>query len=191
MMGIVLCGGASTRMGKDKGLLTEKEQAWAEIAAQKLGHLSLPVVLSVNKNQLASYSAFFNKKQLLTDNDALAAKGPLLGLLSVHLEFPGKDLFVLACDMKDMTVPLLQELRTTYEEDDVHDAVVYSTAGAQQPLCGIYTANGLKKIHGLLNKGELKKFSMMHVLETLHAKYDPVKDEDIRNFNNYNRPEDF
>lgn len=189
LTGVVLCGGNSTRMGNDKGLLIRNGQPWAEIAAKKLESLTMPVVLSVNKEQVLHYSSFFTKEQLIVDEDTIPVKGPLLGLLSVHQKFPTEDLFVLACDMKDMTVTLLQNLHHQSKQSN-HDAFIYLTGEKIQPLCGIYTAKGLRRIQTLLQEGGLKKFSMMHVLENLDTKYIQTKKEHEPPFNNYNTPAD-
>ena len=41
MLGIVLCGGQSLRMGMDKGLMTYGGQFWAALAMQKLHELGI------------------------------------------------------------------------------------------------------------------------------------------------------
>lgn len=174
-------------MGSDKGLLKEGPQPWAGIAAEKLKTLPLPVVVSVNKNQLPPYANIFPSEQLVVDNEALLLKGPLLGLLSVYQKFPQQNLFVLACDMKDVTPTLLQNLYIQSTQSH-HDAFVFTTDNQPQPLCGVYKCEGLKTIYEKLEAGELKRYSMMHVLETLTTQYLPVKKEDLPQFNNYNDP---
>lgn len=188
MTGLVLCGGTSTRMGSDKGLLKENGQTWAETAAQKFKSLSLPVILSVNRDQLAAYSIYFDEKQLLPDSNAIAVKGPLLGLLSAHLKLPEENFLVLACDVKDMNVALLQNLINQSTEDE-REAFVYTSKERPQPLCGVYTSGGLKKIYQRQEAGELKRFSMMHVLNLLNTKYISISEEDAAAFNNYNSPD--
>jgi molybdopterin-guanine dinucleotide biosynthesis protein A len=189
MTGVVLCGGSSTRMGTDKGLLKDEEQTWAELAARKLTALQLPVVISVNQQQRQLYEQIFFPEQLIVDSDSFSAKAPLFGLLSVHLQFSKEDLFVLACDIKNMTTDLMQQLLDEYKQE-THEAYVYQTGETPQPLCGIYTASGLCRIYDLLRKGKLKRFSMMYALEVLNTKYIPVKDTGLAFFNNYNSPEE-
>lgn len=187
--GLVMCGGSSTRMGTDKGLLKEGGQTWAEIAAGKLIALNLPVVVSVNEQQLPGYKQIFTKEQLIADKDIFGAKAPLFGLLSAHLQIRTKDLFVLACDIRDMTIAFMQALLEVYKRG-THEAYVYQTGERPQPLCGIYTGGGLHKIYALFQEGNLQRFSMMHALETLHTKYIPVPEESLAAFHNYNRPEE-
>ena len=40
MTGVILCGGESSRMGTDKGMLQFQEQSWAQRAAQHFISLS-------------------------------------------------------------------------------------------------------------------------------------------------------
>lgn len=189
MKGIVLCGGNSTRMGSDKGLLKEEEETWAEIAARKLAALNLPVFVSVNRKQVPTYSQIFPGEQLITDHPGFEKGAPLFGLLSTHLQLPGNDLFVLACDMKDMQPRLMQDLHTSFQTAPT-EACVYHTGLRPQPLCGIYSADGLQKIHNLYKSRQLKKYSMMHVLEILNTTFVAVTAEDLPAFHNYNHPEE-
>ncbi len=61
MTGVILCGGKSTRMGSDKGLMQYQSITWAELAINKLAELNVPVVLSVNEQQYQLYSGRFLK----------------------------------------------------------------------------------------------------------------------------------
>ena len=187
MTGIVLCGGESKRMGSDKGLLKRQEQTWAGLAETKLSALQIPTFVSINTKQREEYSQNFPQEKLIFDNDDLNVKGPLLAILSCHLQLPGEDLFVLACDMTDMTVTFLKELFTRSVSKQ-NEAYVYSTGGRLQPLCGIYTLRGLKKINRLNERGELRKFSMMHVLDQLDADVSEVDSNLVAAFSNYNSP---
>src|SRR5258705_6413479 len=142
MTGVVLCGGQSTRMGADKGLLKLQAGTWAQTAIDKMAELPLPVVLSVNEEQYNSYSTIFTIEQLVKDNETINVRGPLRGVLSVHDQYPDAYLFVLACDMPLMETAILKQLFRCYEIQTA-DAFVYTNDGVYEPLCGIYTAKEL------------------------------------------------
>lgn len=157
-------------MGSDKGLLKQGNHVWAQIVASNIISLQIPTLISVNKTQIDLYSQIFSADQLVMDKEGLPVKGPLLGLLSTHQQFPGEDLLVLACDMINMQDDVLQNLLATYKEE-AFQAYVFTTNGKIQPLCGVYTSKGLKHILDLCIKNQLQKFSMMYALECLNTKY--------------------
>jgi molybdopterin-guanine dinucleotide biosynthesis protein A len=189
MIGVVLSGGQSTRMGTDKGLLKKDDLTWTEIAVEKLSSLELPIVVSVNQNQVGSYSKIFPADKLVIDNEAIPVKGPLLGLLSVHKTSPSENVLVLACDMIGMAPILLRNLLFNFTQTS-YEAYVYTAGDKLQPLCGIYTSKGLQKIFDLLHQKQLKKFSMMHILECIDTKCIEVEKSFLQAFNNYNSAAD-
>ena len=62
MYGLILCGGKSSRMGTDKGLLKLEANTWAQTAVDKLSELSIPVKLSVNKNNMQNIVLSFRSR---------------------------------------------------------------------------------------------------------------------------------
>ena len=71
MFGLILCGGKSSRMGTDKGLLKLEAKTWAQTAVDKFAELNIPVKLSVNKEQYAEYSSVFPIADLIIDDESL------------------------------------------------------------------------------------------------------------------------
>ena len=176
-------------MGADKGLLMQKDLTWVDTAVSKLLSLQIPVVVSVNKNQADIYAKRISVGQLIVDHYNISVKGPLLGILSVHQQFPNEDLMVLACDMLDMDTILLHDLFKFYKEG-VHEAYVYTINDKVEPLCAIYTSKGLKHILDLPTQKKLENFSMMYILECIFTNYIPVPDAAVKFFANYNSAED-
>ncbi|MFD2581680.1 molybdenum cofactor guanylyltransferase [Pedobacter vanadiisoli] len=190
MLGIVLCGGQSLRMGSDKGLLKHQNKLWVQVAADKLASLNLPVKFSVNPSQQEVYAAYLGKGQLIIDDTLLGVRGPLLGVLSAHLSNPEEDLFLLACDMLLMEIRLIEKLINLFEPDDNFEAYIFSKDGQQEPLCGLYKAKGLKKIVQLLQTDALAKHSMKYVLSNLKVCEAALEKQDYRCFGNFNSQEE-
>lgn len=186
MLGIVLCGGQSLRMGTDKGLLSHQDKLWAQAACDKLSSLNLPVKFSVNPSQQETYAGYFGNEQLIVDYSLLDIKGPLLGVLSAHLSNPEEDLFLLACDILLMEIRLLEKLIHSLKADDSFEAYIFTKDGQQEPLCGIYKVEGLKKIVHLLQTNGLAKHSMKYVLSYLRVCEIAIEDQDYRYFSNFN-----
>ena len=186
MLGIILCGGQSLRMGADKGLLSHQDKLWAQISADKLALLQIPVKFSVNPTQQETYAGYFGNTALIVDHPSLDIKGPLLGVLSAHLLNPEQDLFLLACDLLLMESRLLEKLYKVYAQPGAFGAYIFTKDGQQEPLCGIYTASGLKVIMGLVQTTRLAKHSMKFVLSQLEVCEIAIDDLDYRFFGNFN-----
>jgi molybdenum cofactor guanylyltransferase len=195
MLGVVLCGGQSTRMGSDKGLLKappppeggiSTANTWAQTAIDKLYNLQLSVVISVNKNQYEGYASIFSPEMLVTDDDTLQMKGPLCGVLSVHIKYPAEDLLILACDMPLMETDLIKELLVQYKEQPNYDAFIYTNDGEPEPLLCIYKAKGLATVYELYKTNQLPRHSMKYMLEhikTFSLALLADKKQCFRNFN--------
>ena len=188
MLGVILCGGQSSRMGSDKGLLTINEKTWTQTALEKLASLNIPVKISLNNIQYPVYKSEFSSIELIADDPTLSVKGPLLGVLSSHLKYPSEDLFILACDMPLMEPALLRELLSHYQAHTTAGAFVFTNNGEWEPLCGIYTALGLTHILSLLQSGQIIKHSMKNILDHLKVKSIALRNDQkkaVRNFNSH------
>ena len=186
MLGIVLCGGQSLRMGTDKGLLTAETKTWAQSACNKLSGLQFPVKISVNQQQRESYLALFAENDLITDDTSLQLKGPLLGVLSAHIQFPSEDLMILACDMPLMETSIIKLLYSNYQENPSADAYIFTNEGEPEPLCAIYSSNALSRILSMFRNGDLLKYSMKFMLDHLVIHSIPLMEEQKKCFQNFN-----
>jgi molybdopterin-guanine dinucleotide biosynthesis protein A len=186
MLGIILCGGRSQRMGSDKGLIERDGRIWAEIAEGKLKDLNVSTAFSVNREQQAIYSHHLGQENLIVDDPLLDVHGPLLGVLSAHLRNPEEDLLLLACDLILMESRLLENIFIAFQTDESFDAYIYTKDGAREPLCGIYKPAGMKMIMNLVQRSELKKHSMKYVLSILEVCEIPLAHSDYGCFTNFN-----
>ena len=180
LLGVILCGGESKRMGSDKGLLERNGDAWAKIVAKKLVSLKLPVVVSINDQQRESYSGIFSSSDLIVDS--IDIQGPLKGLLSVYQKFPQHDLLLMACDLIDMDSHTLTCLIDQYNSRDF-DFFVYQEDHAE-PFCAIYTARGLKAVFKKATDHSLVRFSFQTILNEGNTLRIPITTKS--SFKNYN-----
>ena len=61
MLGIILCGGQSLRMGSDKGLLKLQSITWTQNAINKMTALNIPVTISVISNSTLHTQPYFHQ----------------------------------------------------------------------------------------------------------------------------------
>lgn len=103
-LGVIMCGGSSSRMGMDKGDICYFDKPQKEHLYKSLLEFFSDVVFSVNARQ---YYNAASKQALVAD--IFANCGPMAGVLSVHQKIPDKDLFIMGCDY-----PFIQKKHLTY-----------------------------------------------------------------------------
>ncbi|MFN6943405.1 MAG: molybdenum cofactor guanylyltransferase [Cytophagaceae bacterium] len=181
MKGLVLTGGKSVRMGKDKGSLRYKGKNWAEIAGDKLMQSGISeVYFSVNESQGALYQNFFPLDTLISDQ-VPSVKGPLEGILSAHKLFPKSDWLIIPCDMLLFEVKMLNKLLASYVPCQMDYA-----GFADQPFPGIFSANFLSRVYSLALIGKLESYSIKKTLalgEVSCLSFSPAEETNFYNFN--------
>lgn len=188
MTGVILCGGKSTRMHKDKGLLISGRFTWAEKLALLLQPMCDRLVISVNPDQ-HTYQSKLAGYTLITDDVSLNIYGPLHGLLTVHQQFKEDDIFLLACDMQQMQTDVLSALVENYKNNPAYDAWVYvQPDGSAEPLAAIYPAKALARIRAKHHETALPRHSMKYILEQLNVCSIPIPVEWSHCFANFNTP---
>ena len=134
LMGLLLAGGMSRRMGTDKAALrfagtTLIERSWA---------LLQPFVVDARVSVRADQATDSLRSLFPLLPDAAGCRGPAAGLLSAHEVFPQAAWLVIACDMPLLDSAHLEAL--VAGRDPQRDATVWQAAGAAfpEPLCAIY-----------------------------------------------------
>jgi molybdopterin-guanine dinucleotide biosynthesis protein A len=163
LQGLILCGGESKRMGKDKGLLVKDEQPWAKIVGNLFQKMELNYYLSINATQMEAYSKFFSPDLFIID--AVEAPGPLRGIFSAHQAFPENNWLILACDMIEMTEDAMENIIKAAANHQDYDYWIYKNDVFYEPFCGIYSSRGLKKLIQQYQEGSLEGFSMQNVFK--------------------------
>ncbi len=132
--GLVLAGGKSRRMGRDKALLERDGQsqlAWMNALLAR--HVDRVFISTRNEQAEDAERARFER---IVDRDGL--EGPAAGILSAIGEHPDVDWVVVACDLPnidDDTLAFLLENRATGQP---FTAYTSSHDGLPEPLCAIY-----------------------------------------------------
>jgi molybdopterin-guanine dinucleotide biosynthesis protein A len=135
MEAVLLTGGASRRMGRDKASLVVEGGAMAVGVLEKLDSVGIPVTVSGREP--------IEERPFLPDAEIYA--GPAAALSKFK---PSTDhVFVVACDL-----PLLDpQLPLTLEQlIGDHQAALPFTSDRRQMLCGLYTADAFTSLSDLV-----------------------------------------
>ena len=132
--GLVLAGGESRRMGRDKALLDRGGVSQLRFAADLLE----PCVDRVFVSTRAEQKDEAERRQYDQIVDRYEGLGPVAGILSAMDEHPDVDWLVVACDLPNIdarTVLYLLDHRATSKP-----FVAYSSShdGLPEPLCALY-----------------------------------------------------
>src|SRR5688500_7691691 len=95
LLGVVVCGGRSSRMGTDKSQLIYYDKPQHEHVADMLAVFCEKVVISCNAIQSEALQTPYEK---LPDAPGFADRGPISAVLTAFKSFPRHDLLVTGCD---------------------------------------------------------------------------------------------
>ena len=98
-IGVILAGGKSVRMGKDKALLNIEDQSMLARTYQTLSKTSVSKTVISRNDGLKGHFA-----------DIIGSKGPLSGIHSIAMRFPFSNLLIVPVDLPLMHVDALQAL---------------------------------------------------------------------------------
>ncbi|TLU99272.1 molybdenum cofactor guanylyltransferase [Dyadobacter luticola] len=165
--GIVVCGGESTRMGKDKSLLTYHGMPQYAYVAQMLKHLSESVAISCNISQFQCEDIGYQK---LYDLSEYSAHGPVSAVLTAFKHFPENDLLLVGCDYPLLAAKDLRDFLSAIEKDSLA-AAFYNQHGKYEPVLAWYSRHVRPALETFCQSGE---HSLQYFLNKINAqKYLP------------------
>ncbi len=162
--GVILCGGASRRMGRDKAELEVGGQGLLDHAIELARDTTARVVLACGAEPR------YADRGLPLVLDPLPSQGPLAGLLA-GLRFAAREedasewVLLLACDMPAAR-SAVQRLLTQVREGD--QIVHFLRNGYPEPLCALYHRSVLGAVERALASGERRMTSFWAPLH-VHA----------------------
>jgi len=133
LFGLVLAGGYSRRMGRDKGTLDYHGQPQAAWAAELLESMGLQTYLSVRADQAGM--APYGERPLVLDSNT--GSGPAAGLLAAFDLHPEAAWLVLAADMPLIDRHTLEVLIAERDPAAVATGFI-GIGGIAEPLCAIF-----------------------------------------------------
>jgi molybdopterin-guanine dinucleotide biosynthesis protein A len=182
LLGVVLAGGKSSRMGEDKGLIEFKGRPLMEYALDLLQPLSDEIVISANHPE---YSRFGYQ----TIPDIIQGIGPLGGMFSVMDRLKAVSYFFISCDQPYVNSELGKLLLQNRENAEI--IVPVHSNGKVEPLYGVYSFTVLQTIIKHIEAGNYK---LMNLLETCNTRYFDVPEKIILRqpglFKNVNTPDE-
>ena len=146
--GLVLAGGKSRRMGKDKGLIPYHGMPQRDYLYHLLSRVCDRTFLSIRPEQ---QSEIPDDMEVIVDENQY--KGPYNGLLSAHKKFSKVAWLVLACDLPLIDLQSLQELIAARDPNQMATSFAQKDDPLPEPLCAIWEPHAFTTSIGYLESG--------------------------------------
>lgn len=139
LYGLVLTGGKSTRMKRDKALIPYRGKPHAQFIYEILARFCKNVYLSASKDQWLGTPL----AQMSTIEDLPGSRGPIAGILSAFATHPDANWFVVACDLVHFNAETVENLLANYDPHAIATCYRNRLKGFPEPLCTLYTPKAL------------------------------------------------
>lgn len=149
LCGLVLAGGRSERLGRDKAAVVFENETLLERAVALLAPLVGEVRVAVRPDQLTDRVR--NRFALVAD--VASGIGPAAGILAAHRLHPAAAWLVLACDMPRVTVAMLGSLIARRDPARLAIAFRSDSDGRPEPLCALYEPATLARFRSQVEAG--------------------------------------
>ncbi|MES2239381.1 MAG: molybdenum cofactor guanylyltransferase [Bacteroidota bacterium] len=170
----ILCGGKSSRMQSEKGLVLFQGKPFIE-------HIIEAVLPISNEIQLVTNTSDYDYLSYKKIKDIELEKGPIGGIYSALVHSQSEINLILSCDIPLISTELLSELITKHSTD--FDVSVFSDANKIHPLIGIYSKKIIPIIEKAIEENDLK---MMRLLAKVNHQIIEVAGEQSKQFRNVN-----
>lgn len=181
--GVILAGGESSRMGRNKALLEVNGERMIEGAYRRMAELFDEVLLVTNSPEIYD---FIPCRKI---GDIYPGMGPLGGIHAALTSCSAERAFVIACDMPGLNPQLIREL----SKMQGGDVVIPETPGGLEPLHAVYAKSCLPKMETMLQAGERRILSFFDLAQVRLVPRGKIAalDPDYASFRNINTPEDY
>jgi molybdopterin-guanine dinucleotide biosynthesis protein A len=173
MTGIILVGGKSQRMGKNKAFMDSGGVPLFERVYRIFREIFSEIIIVAND------VLPFEKYEATLRTDIILDKGALGGLYTGLLHSSNYHAFCSACDMPFLNPRVIKYMG---EERDGYDVIVPKTHDGLHPLHAIYSKRCLNPMRQLLDRNDLKIVNFFHQVRVRY-----IEEMELREFDPHMR----
>jgi len=149
LYGLVLAGGESRRMGRDKARLRRGGESQLAYVVRVLDELIESVFVSTRPDQQDESE----RSQFTQIVDRYQDMGPVAGILSAMDSYPEVDWLVVACDLPNIDAQTISYLLEQRSAEKPFTAYTSSHDGLPEPLCAVYASGSGAIVKGFVADG--------------------------------------
>jgi molybdopterin-guanine dinucleotide biosynthesis protein A len=184
--GIILCGGESRRMGRDKATLPFGPETMLQRVVRRLAEAAQPIVVVAAEHQVVPMLP----GDVRVIRDPVAQRGPWQGISAGLHALDNQTVFITSCDS-----PFLQPawVSRLCELIGKNDCAVPRIGGHVQPLAALYRTGALSTIDRLLATETERPLAVFDLVATHFVTEQELADVDptFATLRNINSPEDY
>lgn len=173
MTGIILAGGKSQRMGRNKAFIDSGGVPLFERVYRIFREIFSEIII------VANHVLPFERYEAILRRDIILGKGALGGLYTGLFHSSNYHAFCAACDMPFLNPRVIKYMR---EERDEYDVVVPKTHDGLHPLHAFYSKKCLNPMRQSLDRNDLKIVNFFH-----HVRVRYIEEMEIREFDPHMR----
>ena len=179
--GLLLAGGESRRMGRDKALLQREGQSQLARTMSLLQTVTDRAFVSARESQ-QNESERLRYDQIV---DRYSGMGPVAGILSAMEMYPDVDWLVVACDLPNLDESTLRFLIESSAAETPFTAFRSSYDDLPEPLCAIYRSGSDTIVRRFVDEGLTCPRKILIRSET-----ELLQQQDPASLDNVNTPDD-
>lgn len=180
---VVLSGGKSTRIGKNKSFLNIGSSFFLDVIIKKLKRVFDEIYVVTDK------PSTYQKIGINCLLDIFPERGPLGGIYTALELIDVNYIFVFACDMPFLSTQLINSM--IEKIDKRYDAIVPLYKRHAEPLHSIYAQSSKDTIRGYVIQNRLSVHSLFSKFSTLYVKEKDIKPFGSNMFFNVNTMDDY
>ena len=187
MDSIILAGGRSTRLGRDKASLHLNGEPLLHRTISRLERLSNEIIIVLAPGQQMPVLPDSPRIRIVTD--IMPGKGPLIGIYSALQVSKDDRCLAVACDMPFLNVYLLRYMMGLAPAFDV---VIPRVNNLPEPLHAIYSKRCLNILEEMIEQGDLKVVNLLRRAKVRYVEKSEIDAYDPEHLSwfNINTPDD-
>lgn len=174
----ILCGGKSTRMQSEKGMVLFQEKPFIEHIINAILPLTDQIKLITGSGEY-KYLPYEKIPDIVTD------KGPLGGIYTALSHSETEFNLILSCDIPLISTELLKELISKHTEEA--GITIFASESKTHPLIGIYSKKIVQEIKNAIDSDQLR---VMDLVARVPHQIINIEESENFHFTNINSPDE-
>jgi len=180
MTSIILAGGKSSRLGRNKALQIIDGKSLIQRVVDRVGVLSTEIIIvTASGEAIPCHSTV----EIRTVADICPGRGPLVGIYSGLISSSSSRAVAVGCDTPFLSVNLLKYMTQICS---VYDVIVPRIKNKLEPLCAVYSKNCSVPIQKLLEQDELRIDKLFGMVKVQYVEEDEINRFDPEHLSFFN-----